>query len=89
MLLGTLPALVQALVAWSLQRSFPGQAVSLVAEEDAVELRAPEGADMLARITALVNEALAVEQPQVGAGDAHVLGSTFFGCGWSTFAQCM
>ena len=57
---------VQALVAWSLQRSFPGQAVSLVAEEDAVELRAPEGADMLARIAALVNEALAVEHPQVG-----------------------
>ncbi|KAI7841336.1 hypothetical protein COHA_004954 [Chlorella ohadii] len=54
----------QALVAWSLQRSFPGQAVSLVAEEDAVELRAPEGADMLARIAALVNEALAVEHPQ-------------------------
>ena len=60
-----LPPPPQALVAWSLQRSFPGQAVSLVAEEDAVELRAPEGAGMLARITALVNDALAIEHPQV------------------------
>lgn len=55
-------------MAWSLRHAFPGQAVSLVAEEDAVELRAPEGAGMLARITALVNEALAVEHPQVGWG---------------------
>lgn len=60
--------MLQALVAWSLQRSFPGQAVSLVAEEDAVELRMPEGADMLACITALVNEALAIEHPEVGVG---------------------
>lgn len=55
----------QALVAWSLRRSFPGQPISLVAEEDAVELRAPEGEGMLGRITALVNDALAVEHPQV------------------------
>lgn len=53
-------------MAWSLQRAYPGQAVSLVAEEDAVELRAPGGEAMLGRITALVNEALAVEHPQVG-----------------------
>lgn len=63
------PALpVQALVAWSLQHAFPGQPLSMVAEEDAIDLRTAEGAVMLARITALVNEALAVEHPQVGAG---------------------
>ena len=61
----------QALVAWSLRRAFPGQAaagaLSLVAEEDAADLRAPEGADMLLRITQLVNDALAREHPQVRA----------------------
>ncbi|EFN54129.1 hypothetical protein CHLNCDRAFT_31694 [Chlorella variabilis] len=55
----------QALVAWSLQHAFPGQPLSMVAEEDAIDLRTAEGAVMLARITALVNEALAVEHPQV------------------------
>ena len=57
----------KALVAWSLQCAFPGQAISLVAEESAEELRTAEGADMLQRITALVNEALAAEFPQVCA----------------------
>jgi 3'-phosphoadenosine 5'-phosphosulfate (PAPS) 3'-phosphatase len=55
----------QALVAWSLRRAFPGQPLSLVAEEDAVDLREPSGAAMLDRITSLVNEALAIEHPQV------------------------
>lgn len=31
----------QALVAWSLQRSFPDSPLSMVAEEDAAELRYP------------------------------------------------
>ncbi|GAB4821949.1 hypothetical protein N2152v2_008995 [Parachlorella kessleri] len=48
----------QALVAWSLQQSFPEAKLSLVAEEDAEDLRAPEGQAMLERITHLVNEAL-------------------------------
>jgi hypothetical protein len=52
-------------VAWSLQQSFPGVSLSLVAEEDAADLRGPEGGAMLARITALVNDALAVEHPEV------------------------
>lgn len=58
----------QALVAWSLRAAFPGAALSLVAEEDAADLRSEEGAPMLARITALVNEALAAEHPQVRCG---------------------
>ena len=48
----------QALVAWSLLRAFPGRPLSLVAEEDAAELRAPGGGAMLERITELVNAAL-------------------------------
>lgn len=48
----------QALVAWSLRRAFPGAPLSLVAEEDAGELRATGGAPMLERITQLVNEAI-------------------------------
>ena len=53
----------QALVAWSLQQSLPGQRLSMVAEEDAVDLRAPEGATTLRRITDLVNEALVEAHP--------------------------
>lgn len=53
----------QALVAWSLQRSLPGQPFSLVAEEDAAELRQPSGAHMLESITQYVNSALAREHP--------------------------
>ncbi|KAL4429370.1 hypothetical protein ABPG77_005144 [Micractinium sp. CCAP 211/92] len=53
----------QALVAWSLQRSLPGQPFSLVAEEDAAELREPSGAHMLESITQYVNSALAKEHP--------------------------
>jgi len=51
----------QALVAWSLQRTLPHQKLSMIAEEDSVDLRAPEGAAMLRRITDLVNETLADE----------------------------
>lgn len=57
----------QALVAWSLLRSFPGQDISLVAEEDSADLRAPEGAAMLARITTLVNETLSAVEPGAAA----------------------
>lgn len=53
----------QALVTWSLLRSLPGQALSMVAEEDAADLRAPGGANMLARITQLVNATLAAHSP--------------------------
>lgn len=49
----------QALVAWSLQRSLPNQTFSMVAEEDAADLRASEGNAMLQRITDLVNATLA------------------------------
>lgn len=59
----------QALVAWSLARSLGG-AVSLVAEEDAVELRKPAGEAMLASIAHYVNAALAGEHPEVRAGGA-------------------
>lgn len=45
----------QAVVAWSLSRSFPGSKISMVAEEDSGDLRAPEGQTMLARIQSLVN----------------------------------
>ncbi len=51
----------QALVAWSLQRTLPHQKLSMIAEEDSVDLTAPEGAAMLRRITDLVNETLADE----------------------------
>lgn len=53
----------QALVAWSLQRSLPGQRFSMVAEEDAKELRQPEGSAMLNRITSLVNKAISENVP--------------------------
>ena len=48
----------QALVAWSLQRSLPDLPYSMIAEEDAAELRKPEGKGMLNRITKLVNDTL-------------------------------
>lgn len=48
----------QALVVWSLKRSFPDTPLSLVGEEDASDLRQPEGQAMLVRITHLVNDAL-------------------------------
>jgi 3'(2'), 5'-bisphosphate nucleotidase / inositol polyphosphate 1-phosphatase len=48
----------QALVAWSLQRSLPDLPYSMVGEEDAAELRTPEGEPMLHRITELVNNTL-------------------------------
>ncbi|KAG7669803.1 hypothetical protein KSW81_007948 [Nannochloris sp. 'desiccata'] len=51
----------QALVAWSLQRTLPHQKLSMIAEEDSVDLKASEGAAMLRRITDLVNETLAGE----------------------------
>ncbi|BDA45281.1 SAL1 phosphatase [Coccomyxa sp. Obi] len=53
----------QVLVAWSLQRSLPNKPFSMVAEEDSADLRHPEGAPMAKRITAMVNEVLAVEEP--------------------------
>ncbi len=49
----------QALVAWTLSRAVPGSTVSMVAEEDSADLRAPEGKAMLERITQLVNTVLA------------------------------
>lgn len=52
----------QALVAWSLHRTLPHHTFSMVAEEDSADLRAPEGAVMLNRITDLVNETLAEEK---------------------------
>jgi 3'(2'), 5'-bisphosphate nucleotidase / inositol polyphosphate 1-phosphatase len=52
----------QALVTWSLRRAFPDQPFSMVAEEDAADLRVPgPGAAMADRITALVNAVLAEE----------------------------
>lgn len=65
----------QALVAWSLQRSLPGQPFSLVAEEDAAELRQPTGAHMLESITQYVNSALAREHPEVRPACAPAGGS--------------
>ncbi|CAL8471122.1 g10664 [Coccomyxa elongata] len=53
----------QVLVAWSLQRSLPNKPFSMVAEEDSADLRLPEGAPMAKRITAMVNEVLAEEEP--------------------------
>ena len=49
----------QVLTSWSLQRSLPGVEFKMVAEEDSDDLRAPEGAAMLRRITDLVNYTLA------------------------------
>lgn len=54
------------LVAWSLQRAAPGSRLSMVAEEDSAELRAPEGRPMLQRITQLANEVL---REAVGPGE--------------------
>ena len=56
----------QALVTWSLRRAFPGTYFSMVAEEDAADLKAPGGEKMAARITALVNEVLAEQAPGEG-----------------------
>jgi 3'(2'), 5'-bisphosphate nucleotidase/inositol polyphosphate 1-phosphatase len=53
----------QALVAWSLHDSFAGAPFSMVAEEDAADLRVESGAATLARVTELVNEALAGHGP--------------------------
>ncbi len=54
------------LVAWSLQRAAPSSRLSMVAEEDSAELRAPEGRPMLLRITQLANEVL---RQAVGPGE--------------------
>lgn len=62
----------QALVAWTLSRAFPGTTVSMVAEEDSADLRAPEGRAMLERITQLVNTVLASDvkgSPQITEQD--------------------
>jgi hypothetical protein len=62
----------QALVAWTLSRAFPGTTVSMVAEEDSADLRAPEGKAMLERITQLVNTVLASDvkgSPQITEQD--------------------
>lgn len=49
----------QALTTWSLLRSMPDQTFMMVAEEDSDDLKTPEGAVMLRRITDLVNATLA------------------------------
>eukprot|EP00775_Hariotina_reticulata_P002215 gene2215-2530_t len=49
----------QALVAWVLQRADMSVKLSMVAEEDAADLKVPEGAAMLTRITQLINSVLA------------------------------
>lgn len=52
----------QALVSWALERESSGsEAFSMVAEEDADDLRGKDGLDMLLRITDLVNEAITAE----------------------------
>eukprot|EP00249_Psilotum_nudum_P009378 c21894_g1_i1 orf=66-1316(+) len=51
----------QALVSWALERTLPQGSFSLVAEEDADELRQEKGAWMLDRITDLVNETIATD----------------------------
>lgn len=48
----------QALTSWSLMRSLPNEEFRMVAEEDSDDLKAPEGAAMLRRITDLVNHTL-------------------------------
>lgn len=48
----------QVLTSWSLQRSLPGMEFKMIAEEDSDDLRVPEGAAMLRRITDLVNHTL-------------------------------
>lgn len=50
----------QAVVAWSLQASFPDTPLSLVAEEDSDDLRDPSQAAMLRRITELFNRTVGV-----------------------------
>ncbi|KAK9826270.1 hypothetical protein WJX74_004713 [Apatococcus lobatus] len=48
----------QALVAWSLQQSLPQQKFSMVAEEDATDLRKEDAADMVSSLSKLVNAVL-------------------------------
>lgn len=48
----------QALTSWSLLRSLPDLEFKMIAEEDSDDLKAPEGAAMLRRITDLVNYTL-------------------------------
>jgi 3'(2'), 5'-bisphosphate nucleotidase/inositol polyphosphate 1-phosphatase len=48
----------QALTSWSLLRSLPDLEFKMIAEEDSDDLKAPEGAAMLRRITDLVNHTL-------------------------------
>lgn len=51
----------QALVSWTLEREFPSNLFSMVAEEDADDLRGEDGLEMLLRITDLVNETIVAE----------------------------
>jgi 3'(2'), 5'-bisphosphate nucleotidase/inositol polyphosphate 1-phosphatase len=54
----------QALVVWSLKRSFPGAPFSLVGEEDSDDLlSSPQGLEMLDKVTHFVNETLAASYP--------------------------
>eukprot|EP00889_Picochlorum_renovo_P008553 jgi/Picre1/35583/NNA_003044.t1 len=48
----------QALTSWSLLRSLPDLEFKMIAEEDSDDLKTPEGAAMLRRITDLVNHTL-------------------------------
>lgn len=63
----------QAVVTWSLSRSLPGSNIAMVAEEDSADLRAPEGAAMAARITALVNSVIMQAEPTVSLSVPEVL----------------
>ncbi|MCO5548487.1 hypothetical protein L7F22_001946 [Adiantum nelumboides] len=51
----------QALISWALQRECGSETFSMVAEEDADDLRGKDGLEMLLRITDLVNEAIIAE----------------------------
>ncbi|KAK9811515.1 hypothetical protein WJX72_005139 [[Myrmecia] bisecta] len=53
----------QAVVVWSLQQSLAGQPFSMVAEEDAADLRSESGRIMADRITEVVNSVITAHAP--------------------------
>ncbi|GJP29323.1 hypothetical protein CLOM_g4393 [Closterium sp. NIES-68] len=50
---------VQAVVSWVLKQAYPGEVVSMVAEEDTKQLTSDAGTAILARLVGVVNECLA------------------------------
>ncbi|CAI5509593.1 unnamed protein product [Closterium sp. Naga37s-1] len=50
---------VQAVVSWVLKQAYPGEVVSMIAEEDTKQLTNDAGSTLLARLVGVVNECLA------------------------------